>query len=133
MGNLLSCRAPTSKFIFLPDGKARPIETSMTVAELMLEHPCHFVAEHTSGRPVPLPADYKLDAKMAYVVLPMTAGKVAARSKSLPTILKDESSELMEGGSEILLQRQYSSKGWKPSLGTIEEWSLVKKVPHWLF
>ncbi|KAH0470195.1 hypothetical protein IEQ34_001753 [Dendrobium chrysotoxum] len=133
MGNLLSCRAPTGKFIFLPDGKARPIESSMTVAELMLEHPCHFVAELTNGRPVPLPADYKLETKKAYTVLPMMAGKAAARSKSLPTILKDESSELMEDGSEILLQRQYSSKGWKPSLGTIEEWSLVKKVPHWLF
>lgn len=31
------------------------------------------------------------------------------------------------------LCRQYSSKGWKPSLGTIQERNFEKKTPHWLF
>ncbi|XP_020589714.1 uncharacterized protein LOC110031024 [Phalaenopsis equestris] len=133
MGNLLSCQKRVGNFVFLPDGGARPIESSMTVAELMLEHPSHFVAQLTSGKPVPLPADYKLEVEKTYVVLPMGTRKVGTRSKSPPNMMKDESSEGMDCQSEILLQRQYSKKGWKPSLRTIEEWALVKKVPHWLF
>lgn len=99
----------------------------------MLEYPRHFVAELASGKPVPLPADCKLEAKKSYIVLPMEAEKAVARSKLLPALMKDESSEAAEGQPEILLQRQFSRKGWKPSLRTIEEWSLAKKVPHWLF
>ncbi|WOL00293.1 hypothetical protein Cni_G09006 [Canna indica] len=40
--------------------------------------------------------------------------------------------EEMEQRAEILM-RQYSSKRWKPSLGTIVEKSFEKRVPHWLF
>ncbi|XVE77545.1 hypothetical protein DITRI_Ditri13aG0071800 [Diplodiscus trichospermus] len=31
------------------------------------------------------------------------------------------------------LSRQFSGKGWKPSLDTIKEKKVEKKVPHWLF
>lgn len=31
------------------------------------------------------------------------------------------------------LNRQYSGKGWKPSLDTITEKKIERKVPHWLF
>ncbi|XP_034690610.1 uncharacterized protein LOC117918211 [Vitis riparia] len=40
--------------------------------------------------------------------------------------------EALEGRPEYL-SRQFSGKGWKPSLDTIEEKKIEKKVPHWLF
>ncbi|XP_072985213.1 uncharacterized protein [Typha latifolia] len=43
------------------------------------------------------------------------------------------STEVFEERPEFL-SRQFSSKGWKPSLRTIEEKGLTpNKVPHWLF
>ncbi|MBA0805340.1 hypothetical protein Gohar_004862 [Gossypium harknessii] len=40
--------------------------------------------------------------------------------------------ETMEGRVEYM-NRQYSAKGWKPSLDTIKEKKIETKVPHWLF
>ncbi|OVA16810.1 Protein of unknown function DUF4228 [Macleaya cordata] len=40
--------------------------------------------------------------------------------------------EVFEQQPEFL-SRQLSSKGWKPSLDTIKEKVIEKKVPHWLF
>ncbi|KAL1067681.1 hypothetical protein V6Z11_D12G146100 [Gossypium hirsutum] len=40
--------------------------------------------------------------------------------------------ESMEGRVEYM-NRQYSAKGWKPSLDTIKEKKIETKVPHWLF
>nr|XP_010938299.1 uncharacterized protein LOC105057398 [Elaeis guineensis] len=37
------------------------------------------------------------------------------------------------GAEREFLRRQFSSKGWKPSLCTIEEKALERKVSHWLF
>ncbi|KAG1371337.1 hypothetical protein COCNU_16G004310 [Cocos nucifera] len=42
------------------------------------------------------------------------------------------SPEVFGAGPEFL-RRQFSSKGWKPSLRTIEEQALERKVAHWLF
>ncbi|XP_030543184.1 uncharacterized protein LOC115750145 [Rhodamnia argentea] len=41
-------------------------------------------------------------------------------------------SEIMDGRPEYL-SRQLSGKGWKPSLDTIKEKRIEKKVPYWLF
>lgn len=41
-------------------------------------------------------------------------------------------SEIMDGTPDYL-SRQLSGKGWKPSLDTIKEKRIEKKVPHWLF
>ena len=37
------------------------------------------------------------------------------------------------GPEPEFLSRQFSTKGWKQSLRTIEEKALVRKVSHWLF
>ncbi|KAL7172040.1 hypothetical protein ACSBR2_031687 [Camellia fascicularis] len=39
--------------------------------------------------------------------------------------------EILEGRPEYL-SKQFSGKGWKPSLDTIKEKIVKKKVPHWL-
>ncbi|PKA56676.1 hypothetical protein AXF42_Ash012806 [Apostasia shenzhenica] len=146
MGNLLACSSPVAGFsssggivVFMPDGGVRRLKTPVAAAELMLEHPGHFVAELVGGaRPVALPADYELEKRTLYAVVPMAGGKAAmARSRSLPAAGRVDGSPAAEGMEfgwppELALQRQYSSKGWKPSLGTIEERCMVKKVPHWL-
>ncbi|KAG0466795.1 hypothetical protein HPP92_017741 [Vanilla planifolia] len=135
MGNMLSCRstADVTGTIVLPDGEIRSLEIPMSAAELMFEHPHHFVVELGSRVSLPLPADHKLEARKAYAVLPMARGKSIARSQSFPISTKDESSyEDLVGQPAVILRRQYSSKGWKPGLGTIAE-RLEKKIPHWLF
>ncbi|KAJ4727787.1 putative Multidrug resistance protein ABC transporter family protein [Melia azedarach] len=40
--------------------------------------------------------------------------------------------ECLDGGPEYL-SRQLSGKGWKPSLDTIKEKKVEKKVSHWLY
>ncbi|KAJ9187861.1 hypothetical protein P3X46_003276 [Hevea brasiliensis] len=40
--------------------------------------------------------------------------------------------EILENRPEYL-SRQLSGKGWKPSLDTIKEKKVEKKIPHWLF
>ncbi|KAF8036788.1 hypothetical protein BT93_C2487 [Corymbia citriodora subsp. variegata] len=41
-------------------------------------------------------------------------------------------SEILDGRPEYL-SRELSGKGWKPSLDTIKEKRIEKKVPYWLF
>ncbi|XP_052481775.1 uncharacterized protein LOC105762457 isoform X2 [Gossypium raimondii] len=158
MGNYFSafiCRpsdiAVVGKVI-LRDGTIQEFSWPLTVAELMLEHPQQVVVEYHAAvnekKPVPLPADHKLHVAKVYVMLPVKQGK--------PTTLSSEEArrvlgkgngrerleevgsstelipESMEGRVEYM-NRQYSAKGWKPSLDTIKEKQIETKVPHWLF
>ncbi|KAJ0978597.1 hypothetical protein J5N97_014071 [Dioscorea zingiberensis] len=164
MGNCITCsaEAPGGKII-LPDGTARSLGSMVSVAELMLEHPSHFVfdLQALSGHATtaaPLPADHELDPHKIYVVLPssgatvekarrrVSGGASVLRSWSFPVIscgfrsgegeeetgynVKARCSTEVQSEREGLLR---SRAGWKPSLGTIEERVLEKKVFHCLF
>ncbi|TKY52464.1 hypothetical protein E2542_SST23986 [Spatholobus suberectus] len=191
MGNQVSLR-PTDATgkIVLWDGSVHELEQSVTVAELMLEHPEQVVVELHSAvnqkRPTPLPADKKLEMNKVYLMLPVKRGKpvglsgeegrrillilnsalhskcLVSSSKFLPwltrlcqtsTIVepgvaqrKEEETEkeeercrfseflpeMLEGRPEYL-NRQLSGKGWKPTLDTIKEKNIDKKLNHWLF
>ncbi|XVE73414.1 hypothetical protein DITRI_Ditri11bG0116200 [Diplodiscus trichospermus] len=199
MGNYIStvtCRSSDdiSGKVILRDGSIQEFSWPLTAAELMLEHPQQVVVEFHAAlnekRPIPLPADQKLDMKKVYVMLPVKRGKPttlsseearrvlfsadsALRSKSLLSsskflplfaricpsnyveqtvqklpLQKKESVDcetpeevrcLTEFFPESLesmpeyLNRQYSGKGWKPSLDTINEKKVERRVPHWLF
>ncbi|KAK4774012.1 hypothetical protein SAY87_029031 [Trapa incisa] len=80
-----SCRPGKGKVI-LSDGTVQELEaiTTMTAAELMLEHPRQVVVEFESAisgkRPRPLPADEKLEPGKAYLMLPVKRGKPASLS-----------------------------------------------------
>ncbi|KAH1073917.1 hypothetical protein J1N35_026245 [Gossypium stocksii] len=199
MGNYFSafiCRpsdiAVVGKVI-LRDGTIQEFSWPLTVAELMLEHPQQVVVEYHAAvnekKPVPLPADHKLDVAKVYVMLPVKRGKpttlsseearrvlasanAVLRSKSLlsssrflplfsricpanhmqemgqksPLQGKGNGRERLEEvgsltelipksmeGRVEYMNRQYSAKGWKPSLDTIKEKKIETKVPHWLF
>ncbi|KAH7578260.1 hypothetical protein ACOSP7_000517 [Xanthoceras sorbifolium] len=194
MGNFISYGpSDATGKVILSDGSVHEFDKSITVAELMLEHPQEVVVEFKSAlsekRPNPLPADKKLESKKVYLMLPMKRGKPASlssdearrvllsansvlRSRSLlsssrflplfarmcpafteeqrqrfvqlkkedteqrPLEFKFESEflpESMDGRPEYL-SRQLSGKGtWKPSLDTIKEKKVEKKVSHWLF
>ncbi|URD82073.1 hypothetical protein MUK42_02309 [Musa troglodytarum] len=122
----------------------------------MLEHPRQYVLDLRSlsagnSNAAPLPADHMLEAGEAYVMLPMARGRatglstgearrvLAAATRSMrnmrqPTCTRavgEVESERAEWPAEEF-ERQHSSKRWKPSLGTIEEERLERKVPHWL-
>lgn len=129
MGNLLSSGAAAGGKVVLPDGTVRTLDRPTPVAEIMLDHPHHFVVDvrllsaGDSFKVTPLPADHMLEIDKAYAVLPMPRGKEGAKMGEWHA----------EGRAELLM-RQYSSRRWRPSLGTIQEMSLEpKKVPHWLF
>ncbi|XP_077250806.1 uncharacterized protein LOC143890127 [Tasmannia lanceolata] len=83
MGNYISHRNCAGKII-LPDNTVHIFESPVSVAELMLEHPKHFVVEFQSleagNRPAPLPADKKLETKKIYLMLPMKSGKAITLS-----------------------------------------------------
>ncbi|MBA0821787.1 hypothetical protein Gotur_000207 [Gossypium turneri] len=199
MGNYVTALAcppsDTAGKVILWDGSVQDFSWPLTAAELMLEHPQQVVVEFHEAvnqkRPVPLPADHKLDVKKVYVMLPVKRGKpttlsseearrvlssassvlrsksVSPSSKFLPLfaricpandilemaqklpLQKKENGgekpeevqclteflmETVEGRPEFL-NRQYSGKGWKPSLDTIKEKKVERKVkvPHWLF
>ncbi|OMO63989.1 hypothetical protein CCACVL1_22143 [Corchorus capsularis] len=200
MGNYISsitCR-PTSDVagkVVLWDGSVQEFNWPLTAAELMLEHPQQVVVELHAAvkekRPIPLPADQKLDMRKVYVMVPVKRGKPTTlssdearrvllsansvlRSKSLltsskflplfskicPANLEDivghkfplpkketvvcettndddhhqevrclmefNLPESIEGRPEYL-NRQYSGKGWKPTLDTIKEKKIEKK------
>ncbi|XP_039056464.1 uncharacterized protein LOC120199471 [Hibiscus syriacus] len=170
--------------------KSFSIWSPLEAAELMLEHPQHVVVEFNAEidqrRPIPLPADHKLDVKKLYVMLPVRRGKPitlsseearrvlssansVSRSKSIlsssPKLLplfsrictandhadraghkfplqkKERTDERSDGAQSLTelfpessesrpeyLNMQYSGKGWKPSLDTINE-----KARHRLF
>ena len=197
MGNYIStvtCRpSDTAGKVILWDGSVEEFSWPLTAAELMLEHPQQVVVEFHAAvnekRPIPLPADQKLDKKKVYVMLPMKRGKPTTlsseearhvllsansllRSKSLLSSSKflplfericsanyieeigqklplQKKENICERPEEVrclteffpeslesrpeYLNRQYSGKGWKPSLDTIKEKKVEKKVPHWLF
>ncbi|XP_020228943.1 uncharacterized protein LOC109809926 [Cajanus cajan] len=80
MGNQVSLRPSDSTGrIVLWDGSVQEIEQSVTVAELMLEHPEQVVVElHsavTQKRATPLPADKKLERNKVYLMVPVKRGK----------------------------------------------------------
>ncbi|RWW41425.1 hypothetical protein BHE74_00053096 [Ensete ventricosum] len=157
MGNLLSGQAHDGKVV-LPDGTVLEFDRPTSVAELMLEHPRQYVLDLTSlsaadnSNAAPLPADHMLEVGKAYVMLPMARGRatglstgearrVLAAIQSMTKILQPTCTrtagaewhgEEFEAGAEFF-RRQHLSKRWKPSLGTIEEESLERKTPHWLF
>lgn len=80
MGNHFSFHASdtTGKVVYC-DGSVQEFDQPLTVAELMLEHPQHVVVEFHSAmnqkRPIPLPADKKLEMRNIYLMLPMKRGK----------------------------------------------------------
>ncbi|KAL4368059.1 hypothetical protein GQ457_05G001740 [Hibiscus cannabinus] len=192
MGNYFSaviCGPPpeTAGKVVLWDGSIHEFSCPFTAAELMLEHPQQVVAEFHAAvngkRPIPLPADQKLDVKKVYVMLPVNRGKpttlaseearrvlvsanAVLRSKSFlssslfPLLARicpanhmqemgqktpsqekgnvraraEEAGCLMEllpesmEGLPEYMNRQYSGKGWKPSLDTIKEKNMERKV-----
>ncbi|QCE06667.1 uncharacterized protein LOC114192283 [Vigna unguiculata] len=80
MGNQVSLRPSDGRGkIVWWDGSVHEIEQSVTVAELMLEHPEQVVVELHSAvnqkRPTPLPADNKLETNKAYLMIPVKRGK----------------------------------------------------------
>ncbi|XP_022770844.1 uncharacterized protein LOC111314084 [Durio zibethinus] len=197
MGNYIStvtCRpSDTAGKIILWDGSVQEFSWPLTAAELMLEHPQQVVVEFHAAvnekRPIPLPADQKLDVKKVYILLPVKRGKPAMLSSeearrvllSANSVLKSKSllssSKFLpwfanicpaiyveEIGQEFPLQKkenvyerpeevrcltevfpeslesrpdylnkQYSGKGWKPTLDPIKEKKVERKVPHWLY
>ncbi|PAN50036.1 hypothetical protein GQ55_9G503700 [Panicum hallii var. hallii] len=200
MGNLVSAGAGAAAAsgggkVVMADGSVRALSEPVSVAELMMDHPCHFVVDARvlkeqgrreqqqqggGGRAkvAPLPADHVLGAGGVYVLLPATRGKVSAeearralsaarslaRSRSMPGLRRKLSSKKgrEEAAPDVsaqreatteppeeeeaeaarpdgfehrpeFLSRELSSRGWKPSLRTIEERVALKKTPHWLF
>ncbi|GLU16771.1 hypothetical protein SLE2022_331860 [Rubroshorea leprosula] len=87
MGNYMSfgrrSESGTGKVV-LGDGTVQEFDGTLTVAELMLEHPQQVVVEFHSAvaekKPTPLPADKKLDMGKVYLMLPLKRGKPAALS-----------------------------------------------------
>ena len=211
MGNLISSGAAVGASgggkVVMADGSVRALSEPVSVAELMMDHPRHFVVDARDlqqqrrrhkgkagappppgGKVAPLPADHVLGAGGVYVLLPATTrGKVSAeearraltasrsleRSRSMPGRLRRKlsskkmiqeadndgnASENHAAAAEAerreetagtsarppepdgfeehrpeFLSRELASRGWKPSLITIEERVAPKKVSHWLF
>ncbi|KAG1338763.1 hypothetical protein COCNU_04G010690 [Cocos nucifera] len=200
MGNFVSCQETDGGGcggggggggkVVLTNGTVHKFDRPISVAELMLEHPRQFVVDMHSlstgaTRATPLPADQTLDPDKAYLMFPMTRGKLSAdearkilslarsvlRSQAPPSLAKklslvpgicmadvavkekkvmaerkdDKSMEREEkvggfewspevfGAEPEFLSRKFSTKGWKPSLRTIEEKAMVRKASHWLF
>jgi hypothetical protein len=188
MGNLVSGAAAVGVKsgggkVVMADGSVRALSEPVSVAELMMDHPRHFVVDArvlkerqqkggSASKVAPLPADHVLGASGVYVLLPATRGKVsaeearraltAARSQSMPGGLRRKLSSRKSRGADAggmavqhvpapavaeeeearpdgfeehrseFLSRELSSRGWRPSLNTIEERAAPKKVPHWL-
>ncbi|KAE8779747.1 hypothetical protein D1007_47174 [Hordeum vulgare] len=195
MGNLISAGAAAGASggkVVMADGSVRALSEPVSVAELMMDHPRHFVVDARvlqqrkgggATKVAPLPADHVLGAGGVYVLLPATRGKVSAeearrvltasrslaRSRSMPGGLRrklssrksreaddadrsaktgaaaaavaemerrEETASTADGFEEHrpeFLSRELSCRGWKPSLNTIEERVIPKKVSHWLY
>ncbi|URE04976.1 hypothetical protein MUK42_19951 [Musa troglodytarum] len=148
--------------VVLSDGTVHEFDCPTSVAELMLEHPRQFVVDVRSlsaanSKAAPLPADYMLEPDKVYVMLPVARGKAARlsaddarraqalasrsrlkqRSASAAPFLsvlsaRTEAPAEEKGKKAAAFLRQFSSKRWAPTLGTIVEKSMEKKVPHWL-
>ena len=127
MGNLVSsvagAAAASGGKVVMADGSVRALSEPVSVAELMMDHPRHFVVdarvlkeqgrrEQQQGggsgvKVAPLPADHVLGAGGVYVLLPATRGKVSAeearralsaarslaRSRSMPGLRRKLSSK----------------------------------------
>ncbi|XP_047063508.1 uncharacterized protein LOC124671128 [Lolium rigidum] len=159
MGNFVSAgggRGHGGKIV-LPDGTVRALGEPISVAELMVEHPCHFVVDARlvssvgGAKVAALPADDVLQGAGVYVVLPAIRGRVSADDvrrvlATAPQPLcqkaggqeqRDEAPTRIEGlgyHQPEFLSREMTSRGaWKPSLKTIEELWQPRKIPHWLF
>ncbi|KAJ4764449.1 multidrug resistance protein ABC transporter family protein [Rhynchospora pubera] len=86
MGNIgLSSKSSvgTGGKIIFSDGTTRILTEPTTVAEIMLDHPNHYVIDShlvpTQGTKLnPLPADHILDPSKVYILLPVTRGKLSA-------------------------------------------------------
>ncbi|KAM0947602.1 hypothetical protein DsansV1_C07g0069181 [Dioscorea sansibarensis] len=160
MGNCIRCtagEAPAGKLLLL-DGSSRSLESPVTVAELMLDHPSHFVYElrqplsGDSRTPTPLPADHELDPHKLYAMLPFNGGEVYEEVRrglsgggsflrwwSFPVIscgglMRSGEEEYMKVrcSTEVLNERtrvMRSRRAWKPSLGTIQERAALEKKP----
>ncbi|XP_052879201.1 uncharacterized protein LOC108479076 isoform X2 [Gossypium arboreum] len=112
MGNYLSafiCRpsdiAVVGKVI-LRDGTIQEFSWPLTVAELMLEHPQQVVVEYHAAvnekKPVPLPADHKLDVAKVYVMLPVKRGKpTTLSSKEVRRVLDFPCKSYARDGTKI--------------------------------
>ncbi|KAJ3694887.1 hypothetical protein LUZ60_000264 [Juncus effusus] len=170
MGNMVSSKSlvGTGGKLIFSDGTTQSLSVATTtVAELMLDHPNHYVIDShlvptNSTKLTPLPADHVLETCKVYLLLPVTHGKLSVdearrvlalarsskrlrRSSSalMPSVAEETERRIMNltipGVSDhqpdqfLTMSRQLSCKAWKPSLGTIVETGLVKKVPHWLF
>ena len=161
MGNLVSASAGGGGKIVLPDGSVRALGEGETVsvAELMVEHPRHFVVDArlavaSVDKVAALPADHLLDGAGVYVVLPATRGRVSADEarraltasrllawcRSMPVSAQEQRDEAapllggLGGHQPVFLSQELTRSGpWKPTLRTIEERVLPRKVPHWLF
>lgn len=96
MGN--SIPQGTSKVIF-SDGAVHCYDKPLTVAELMLENPQHMVVEFKpiadGKRPIPLPADMKLEKNKAYIMLPIRKGKPS-------TLSSEEARKILTKTSTVL-------------------------------
>ncbi|XP_047067298.1 uncharacterized protein LOC124675277 [Lolium rigidum] len=159
MGNFVSAGGSRGGKIVLPDGTVRALGEPVSVAEVMVEHPCHFVVDArvvstgAAAKVAALPADDVLHGAGVYVVLPAIRGRVSAdevrrvlatASRPLPQCQKaggqgqqNEALTRIEGlgyHQPEFLSREMTSRGaWKPSLKTIEELWQPRKIPHWLF
>ncbi|XP_051213519.1 uncharacterized protein [Lolium perenne] len=154
MGNFVSAGGSRGGKIVLPDGTVRALREPVSVAELMVEHPCHFVVDARlvsavgGAKVAALPADDVLHGAGVYVVLRAIRGRVstddvrrvlatASRPQAGRQEQRDEAPTRVEGLGYNLpefLSREMTSRGaWKPSLKTIEELWQPRKIPHWLF
>ena len=90
MGNHISGAghgSPATGKVILLDGSIQEFNESITVAELMLEHPQQVVIELNESmvgqkreHPTALPADTKLDVNRFYAMVPLHRGKLAPLS-----------------------------------------------------
>lgn len=100
MGN--SIPQGTSKVIF-SDGTVHCYDKPLTVAELMLEHPQQMVVEFKpiadGKRPIPLPADMKLEKNKAYIMLPIRKGKPSSLSSEEAQKILTKTSTMLKSKS----------------------------------
>lgn len=100
MGN--SIPQGTSRVIF-SDGTVHCYDKPLTVAELMLEHPQQMVVEFKpiadGKRPIPLPADMKLEKNKAYIMLPIRKGKPSSLSSEEARKILTKTSTMLKSKS----------------------------------
>ena len=130
MGNLVSSGAGAAAAsggggkVVMADGSVRALSEPVSVAELMMDHPRHFVVDARvlkeqgrreqqqqggggGAKVAPLPADHVLGAGGVFVLLPATRGKVSAEEarRALSAARSLARSRSMPG-----LRRKLSSK-----------------------